>query len=321
MSAVLLIAEFDASDKSAGLKTATKQAARAAQSWNLPVDVLLLGAANPAALEQAQKLNGVRKVLHANAAHLTHASAEDAANLLQSIVADYSVVLAPHTSQGKNILPRFAALQDVGMVSEALEINAPHSYVRPIYAGNLLATVENKPGLQVLTVRASRWKAVELDANDANKAELVQLAVPAADSRVRFISVDHAGGERPELSSARVVVTGGRSLASAEKFEATLGPLATQLGAAVGATRAAVDAGYAPNDIQVGQTGTIVAPELYIALGVSGAIQHLAGIKDSRVIVAVNIDPDAMIFQVADYGLVADLFDVAPELTAALQNP
>ncbi|HWV17275.1 MAG TPA: electron transfer flavoprotein subunit alpha/FixB family protein, partial [Rhodocyclaceae bacterium] len=202
MSAVLLIAEFDAN----GLKTATRQSARAAQSWNLPVDVLLLGAANPAALEQAQKLNGVRRVLHANAAHLTHASAEDAANLLQSIVADYSVVLAPHTSQGKNILPRFAALQDVGMVSEALEINAPHNYVRPIYAGNLLATVENKPGLQVLTVRASRWKPVDADGN----AELVQVAAPAADSRVRFLSVDHAGGERPELSSARVVVSGGR---------------------------------------------------------------------------------------------------------------
>lgn len=312
MSAVLLIAEFDAS----GLKTATRQSARAAQSWNLPVDVLLLGAANPAALEQAQKLSGLRKVLHANAAHLTHPTAEDATKLLQSIAGDYSVVLAPHTSQGKNILPRFAALQDVGMISEALEINAPNSYVRPIYAGNLLATVDNKAGLQVLTVRASRWKPVDADGN----AELVEVAAPAADNRVRFISVDHAGGERPELSSARVVVTGGRSLASAEKFEATLGPLATQLGAALGATRAAVDAGYAPNELQVGQTGTIVAPEIYFAFGVSGAIQHLAGIKDSRVIVAVNIDPEAMIFQVADYGLVADLFDVVPELTAALQK-
>jgi electron transfer flavoprotein alpha subunit len=311
MSAVLLIAEFDT-----GLKTATRQSVRAAQSWNLPVDVLVLGPANATVLEQAQKLSGVRRVLHANAAHLAHPSAEDATKLLQSLAADYSVVMAPHTSQGKNILPRFAALQDVGMVSEALEINAPNSYVRPIYAGNLLATVDNKPGLQVLTVRASRWKAVELDGG----AELVAVDAPAADSRVRWISVDHAGGERPELSSARVVVSGGRSLGSAEKFEATLGPLATQLGAALGATRAAVDAGYAPNDIQVGQTGTIVAPELYIAMGVSGAIQHLAGIKDSRVIVAVNIDPDAMIFQVADYGLVADLFDVAPELTAALQK-
>ena len=312
MSAVLLIAEFDAS----GLKTATRQSARAAQSWNLPVDVLVLGAANAAVLEQAQKLSGVRRVLHANAEHLNHPRAEDAAKLLQSLAGDYSAVLAPHSSQAKNILPRFAALQDVGMVSEALEINAPHNYVRPIYAGNLLATVENKPGLQVLTVRASRWKPVDADGN----AELVSVAAPAADSRVRFVSVDHAGGERPELSSARVVVTGGRSRASAEKFEATLGPLATQLGAALGATRAAVDAGYAPNELQVGQTGTIVAPELYIAMGVSGAIQHLAGIKDSRVIVAVNTDPEAMIFQVADYGLVADLFDVAPELTAALQK-
>lgn len=312
MSAVLLIAEFDA----AGLKTATKQSARAAQSWNLPVDVLVFGTANANALEQARKLGGVRKVLHANAEHLNHPRAEDAAKLLQALAADYSVVLAPHSSQAKNILPRFAALQDVGMISEALEINAPNSYVRPIYAGNLLATVDNKPGLQVLTVRASRWKPVAED----GAAELVTVAAPAADSRVRFVSVDHAGGERPELSSARVVVTGGRSLASAEKFEATLGPLATQLGAALGATRAAVDAGYAPNELQVGQTGTIVAPELYIAMGVSGAIQHLAGIKDSRVIVAVNIDPEAMIFQVADYGLVADLFDVAPELTAALQK-
>lgn len=312
MSAVLLIAEFDNN----GLKTATRQAASAAQSWQLPVDVLVLGSANAAVLEQTQKLAGVRRVLHANAEHLNHPRAEDAARLLQSLAGDYSAVLAPHSSQAKNILPRFAALQDVGMVSEALEINAPHSYVRPIYAGNLLATVDNKPGLQVLTVRASRWKAVELDGN----AELVTVAAPAADSRVRFVSVDHAGGERPELSSARVVVSGGRSLGSAEKFEAVLGPLATQLGAALGATRAAVDAGYAPNELQVGQTGTIVAPELYIAMGVSGAIQHLAGIKDSRVIVAVNNDPDAMIFQVADYGLVADLFDVAPALTAALQT-
>lgn len=312
MSAVLLIAEFDNN----GLKTATRQAASAAQSWQLPVDVLVLGSANAAVLEQTQKLAGVRRVLHANAEHLNHPRAEDAARLLQSLAGDYSAVLAPHSSQAKNILPRFAALQDVGMVSEALEINAPHSYVRPIYAGNLLATVDNKPGLQVLTVRASRWKAVELDGN----AECVSVAAPAADSRVRFVSVDHAGGERPELSSARVVVSGGRSLGSAEKFEAVLGPLATQLGAALGATRAAVDAGYAPNELQVGQTGTIVAPELYIAMGVSGAIQHLAGIKDSRVIVAVNNDPDAMIFQVADYGLVADLFDVAPALTAALQT-
>jgi electron transfer flavoprotein alpha subunit len=312
MSAVLLIAEFDAN----GLKTATRQSTRAAQSWNLPVDVLVFGTANAVVLEQAQKLAGVRKVLHANAEHLNHPRAEDAAKLLQAIAADYSAVIAPHTSQGKNILPRFAALQDVGMISEALEINAPNSYVRPIYAGNLLATVDNKAGLQVLTVRASRWKPVA----DDGAAELVQIAAPAADNRVRFVSVDHAGGERPELSSARVVVSGGRSLGSAEKFEATLGPLATQLGAALGATRAAVDAGYAPNELQVGQTGTIVAPELYIAMGVSGAIQHLAGIKDSRVIVAVNTDPDAMIFQVADYGLVADLFDVAPALTAALQS-
>src|SRR5262245_26287799 len=239
MSAVLLIAEYD--DK--GLKIATRQSARAAQSWSLPVDVLMLGAANAAALEQAQKLNGVRKVLHASAAHLNHPSAEDAAGLLQSLANEYSVVIAAHTSQGKNILPRFAALQDAGMVSEALEIHAPHTYVRPIYAGNLLATVDNQPGLQVLTVRSSRWKAVELDGS----AALVQVDAPAVDNRVRWISVEHAGGERPELSSARVVVSGGRSLGSAEKFESVLGPLATQLGAALGATRAAVDAGYAPN--------------------------------------------------------------------------
>jgi electron transfer flavoprotein alpha subunit len=316
MSAVLLLAEYDAN----GLKTASRQTVSAAQSWNLPVDVLVLGQANAAVLEQAQALAGVRKVLHANAEHLNHARAEDAAKLLQSLAADYSVVIAPHNSQAKNILPRFAALMDVGMVSEALEIHAQDQanpgYVRPIYAGNLLATVANKPGLQVLSVRASRWKALDTKGN----ADLVQIAAPAADSRVRWLSVDHAGGERPELSSARVVVSGGRSLGSAEKFEAVLGPLATQLGAALGATRAAVDAGHAPNEFQVGQTGTIVAPELYIAMGVSGAIQHLAGIKDSRVIVAVNIDPDALIFQVADYGLVADLFEVAPELTAALQK-
>ncbi len=316
MSAVLLIAEFDTSDKNAGLKTSTRQSVRAAQSWNLPVDVLVLGTATAAVLEQAQKLAGVRKVLHANAEHLNHPRAEDVAKLLQQLAADYSVVLGAHSSLAKNVLPRFAALADVGMISEALEVTAPNNYVRPIYAGNLLATVENAAGLQVLTVRASRWKAVELD----GAAELTTVAAPAADSRVRFVSQALAGGERPELSSARVVVSGGRSLGSAEKFDAVLGPLATQLGAALGATRAAVDAGYAPNDIQVGQTGTIVAPELYLAFGVSGAIQHLAGMKDSRIVVAVNTDPDAQIFQVADYGLVADLFDVVPELTAALQK-
>lgn len=312
MSAVLLIAEYD--DK--GLKTSTRQSVRAAHSWSLPIDVLVLGTANAVVLEQAQKLNGVRKVLHANAGHLDHARAEDVAKLLLQLVADYSVVVAAHSSLAKNVLPRFAALADVGMVSEALEINAPNNYVRPIYAGNLLATVANAAGLQVVTVRASRWKPVELDSS----AALTQVSVPAADPRVRFVSQALAGGERPELSSARVVVSGGRSLGSAEKFDAVLGPLATQLGAALGATRAAVDAGYAPNDIQVGQTGTIVAPELYLAFGVSGAIQHLAGMKDSRIVVAVNLDPDAPIFQVADYGLVADLFDVVPELTAALQK-
>lgn len=311
MSAVLLIAEFD--DK--GLKTSTRQSVRAAQSWNLPVDVLVLGSANAVALEQAQKLAGVRTVLHANAEHLNHPRAEDAAKLLQGLAANYSVVIGAHSSQNKNILPRFAALADVGMVSEALEIKAPNQYVRPIYAGNLLADVENAAGLQVVSVRASRWKPVELDGN----AALTVTAAPAADSRVRFVSQALAGGERPELSSARVVVTGGRALGSAEKFDGVLGPLATQLGAALGATRAAVDAGYAPNDSQVGQTGTIVAPELYLAFGVSGAIQHLAGMKDSRVIVAVNSDPDAPIFQVADYGLVADLFEVVPQLSAALK--
>lgn len=310
MSAVLLIAEFD----NTGLKTATKQAARAAQSWSLPVDVLILGTANAAALEQAQKLNGVRKVLHADVEHLNHPRAEDAAKLLQQLAAGYVAVIAAHDSQAKNILPRFAAVMDVGMISEALEIHAPSNYVRPIYAGNLLASVENAAGLQVVTVRASRWKPLDNDGS----AALEKIAAPAADARVRFVAQQHAGGERPELSSARVVVTGGRALG--EKFDAVLGPLATQLGAALGATRAAVDAGYAPNDLQVGQTGTIVAPELYIAFGVSGAIQHQAGIKDSRVIVAVNTDPEAQIFQIADYGLVADLFDIVPELTAALQK-
>jgi electron transfer flavoprotein alpha subunit len=312
MSAVLLLAEYD--DK--GVKTATRQSVQAAQSWNLPVDVLVLGNANAAALEQAQKLAGVRKVLHAHAEHLNHPRAEDIAKLLQSLAGDYSVVLAAHAGQGKNALPRFAALMNVGMVSEALEIHAPNNYVRPIYAGNLLATVSNKPGLQVLTVRGARFKAVEL----TGQAELAQVSAPAADNRVRFVSQTHAGGERPELSTARVVISGGRSLGSAEKFEAVLSPLAAKLGAAVGATRAAVDAGYAPNDLQVGQTGTIVAPDLYMAIGVSGAIQHLAGIKDSRVIVAINTDPDAPIFQVADFGLVADLFEAVPQLAAALSK-
>ncbi len=314
MSAVLLLAEYD--DK--GVKTATRQTVQAAQSWNLSVDVLVLGTPAAAVLEQIQKLTGVRKVVQAAAEQFAHPRAEDVAKLLQQLSPDYSVVIGAHSSLAKNALPRFAALMDVGMVSEALEIHTPQTYVRPIYAGNLLATVENKPGLQVLTVRASRFKAVELNASAT--AELVQVAAPAADNRVRFVSHTSAGSERPELSTARVVISGGRSLGSAEKFEAVLSPFAATLGAALGATRAAVDAGYAPNDWQVGQTGTIVAPELYFAVGVSGAIQHLAGIKDSRVIVAINTDPDAPIFQVADYGLVADLFDVVPQLTVALKK-
>ncbi|BCL76264.1 electron transfer flavoprotein subunit alpha [Jeongeupia sp. HS-3] len=308
---VLILADHDGRQ----LKAATRRAIGAAKAWSAPIHVLVVGSATASVAEQAAKLDGVAKVLRVDAAHLAHPLAADVANIIKSLAGDFQVILAPHTTLAKDVLPRVAGLLDVAMIADAVEITAPSTYVRPIYAGNLLATVESSDAIQVVTVRATSFPAA---AEAASAAAIESLAAPAADTRVRWVSESRNASDRPELASARVVVAGGRSFG--ERFEELLGPLADKLGGAIGATRAAVDAGFAPNEQQVGQTGTVVAPELYIAAGISGAQQHLAGMKDSQVIVAINHDPDAAIFQVADFGLVADLFDAVPQLTKALEQ-
>ena len=308
---ILILAEHDGLLLSPSLR----QSVAAAQFWNSPVHVLVAGNGAGAITQQAASIHGVERVIYANASHLAHPLAEDVANLIVTISEGYDVILAAHSSFGKNALPRVAALLDVAMISDVLEIKADNTYVRSIYAGNILTTIQSTDSVQVLTVHSSNFTAVSLDGN----AEVVGVETPAAFDRTRWISEVRSQSDRPALSSAKIVVSGGRSLGSADKFEQILSPLAAKLGAALGATRAAVDAGFAPNDIQVGQTGVVVAPALYIAVGVSGAVQHTYGMKDSRVIVAINQDPDAPIFQVADYGLVADLFEVVPALTAAIQ--
>jgi electron transfer flavoprotein alpha subunit len=308
---VLILAEHDGQQ----LKQATRQAVTAAQRWNAPVHVLVLGQHAEAVAEQAAKLVGVTQVLAISSEQLVHPLAEIVAPLLVKLASDYRVLLAAHTVFAKNVLPRAAALLDVAMVSDVISIDGENTYTRPIYAGNVLATVQNTDAIQVVTVRATSFDA----AAEGGNAPVVRLDAQAdSNDSARWVSEERTVSDRPELASARVVVSGGRSLGSDEKFQALLGPLAAKLNAALGATRAAVDEGMAPNDIQVGQTGTVVAPELYIAVGVSGAVQHLAGMKDSKVIVAINKDPDAPIFQVADYGLVADLFEVVPQLSQAI---
>lgn len=304
----LVIAEHGAAPSE--VASATRQAVTAATHWKQPVDLLLLGQAAAA----HARISGLRRVLHANAAHLEQPVAEDLARLLDSLADKYDVILGAHTGIVRNALPRLAAKRGVGMVSEVLAILGPNLYQRPIYAGNLLATVENAPGLQLLSVRGARFAPAALE----GQADIRRIEAPAPDGRARVTKRRRASGERPELATARVIVSGGRSLGSAEGFETLLAPLAERLGAALGATRAAVDAGYAPNEWQVGQTGSIVAPDLYLALGISGATQHVAGIKDSKVIVAINLDPDAPIMQLADYTLVADIFEAVPALVDRL---
>ncbi|NHQ86540.1 electron transfer flavoprotein subunit alpha/FixB family protein [Iodobacter sp. HSC-16F04] len=305
---VLILAEHDGKQ----IKKATRQAVTAAAAWNAPVHLVVLGHSIDAVTAEAAAIAGVSEVIRVDAPALAHVLAEDVAALLLDLAPKYQVILAPHSAAAKNALPRVAALLDVAMISDVISISAPATYIRPTYAGSVLTTVESSDAVQVLTVRASSFDA----AGNGPAANIVDHAAPAAQTQARFVSATHTVSDRPELASASVVVTGGRPLET--RFDAILNPLAAKLGAAIGATRAAVDAGYAPNDIQVGQTGTVVAPELYIAAGVSGAAQHLAGMKDSKVIVAINLDPDAAIFQVADFGLVADLFEAVPELTAAL---
>ena len=308
---ILILAEHDGLQ----LSPSVRQAVAAAQFWNSPIHVLVAGNGAEAVTQQAASIHGVERVIYANASHLAHPLAEDIANLIISISEGYAVILAAHSSFSKNALPRVAALLDVALISDVLEIKAENTYVRSIYAGNVLTTVQSTDAVQLLTVHGGNFAAASLGANN----EIISTETPAAFKNASWKSEVRSQSDRPALGSAKIVISGGRSLGSAEKFEQVLSPLASKLGAALGATRAAVDAGFAPNDIQVGQTGVVVAPELYIAVGVSGAIQHTYGMKDSKIVVAINQDPDAPIFQVADYGLVADLFDVIPALTAAIQ--
>ncbi|WP_153117519.1 electron transfer flavoprotein subunit alpha/FixB family protein [Rhodocyclus tenuis] len=307
---ILVIAEHD----NAVLKPATRNAIAAAARIGGDIDVLVAGAACAAVAEAAARIAGVTRVRLADAAQYADHGAENLAALVVANAAAYSHILAPATAAGKNFLPRVAALLDVAQISDIVEVVSPDTFVRPIYAGNALATVQSADAVKVITVRGTAFEP----AGEGAAAPIEALAGAADAGISRLVGRELTVSARPELTAARVIVSGGRALGSNENFHAVLEPLADKLGAAVGASRAAVDAGYAPNDYQVGQTGKIVAPELYIAVGISGAIQHLAGMKESKVIVAINKDPEAPIFQVADYGLVADLFDAVPALLAAI---
>ncbi len=311
---ILVIAEHDNQSNKAATLNAISAAATLGAQLATEVHVLVAGAGCGAAAEQIAKVAGVAKVRVADAAHYDSQTAENVAALVVSIADGYSHVVAPGTSYGKNVLPRVAALLDVAQISDVVAIDAPDTFVRPIYAGNALATVKSADPVKVMTVRTTAFEA----AGQGGSAAVEALAAGPDLGLTKLVGRELTKSARPELGAAKIIVSGGRGLGSSENYHKLLEPLADKLGAALGASRAAVDAGFAPNDYQVGQTGKIVAPQLYIAVGVSGAIQHLAGMKDSKVIVAINKDPEAPIFQVADYGLVGDLFDVVPELTGAV---
>jgi electron transfer flavoprotein alpha subunit len=306
----LLIAEHD----NAHLKDATHKALSAATALGAPVHVLVAGSNARAAAEAAARLDGVEKVLLAEAPAYEHQLAEPLAALIVSLAAPYEALVAPATTTGKNVMPRVAALLDVMQVSDIIKVVAPDTFERPIYAGNAIQTVQATDAKRVITVRTAAFPA----AAEGGAAAIEPIPAAADPGLSQFKGEEIAHSERPELTSARIIISGGRSLGSAENFAKYLEPIADRLGAAMGASRAAVDAGYAPNDWQVGQTGKVVAPDLYIAVGISGAIQHLAGMKDSKVIVAINKDEEAPIFQVADYGLVGDLFQILPQLQEEL---
>ncbi|AWU92807.1 electron transfer flavoprotein subunit alpha/FixB family protein [Azospirillum ramasamyi] len=306
---ILILADHD----NAALKPATAHAVTAAAKLGGDIHVLVAGRNAAPAADQAARLAGVAKVLLADDAAYEHALAEPVAALLVSLAPGYSHVLAAATSVGKNVLPRVAALLDVAMISDITAVVAADTFERPIYAGNAIATVQSADAVKVVTVRTTAFEA----AAATNNAPVESVAAAADPALSRFVSAELSKSERPELTSARIVISGGRGMQSGDNFH-LLEALADKLGAAVGASRAAVDAGFVPNDYQVGQTGKIVAPDLYVAVGISGAIQHLAGMKDSKVIVAINKDEEAPIFQVADYGLVADLFKALPELQQAV---
>ncbi len=306
----LVIAEHD----NQRLKGATLNALSAAAALGGETHILVAGASCRTVAEEASKLDGVAKVLLAEAPALEHASAEDMAALVLGLAKSYSHLVAPATTFGKNFMPRVAALLDVQQISDISAVIAPDTFERPIYAGNAIARVQSADPIKVITVRGTAFPAAK---PGAASAPIESIAAPAPSDLSRFVGAEIAQLARPELTAARVIVSGGRGMQSGENFK-ILEKLADRLGAAVGASRAAVDAGFVPNDYQVGQTGKIVAPELYIAVGISGAIQHLAGMKDSKVIVAINKDEDAPIFQIADYGIVGDLFQIVPALEAEL---
>jgi electron transfer flavoprotein alpha subunit len=308
---ILVIAEHD----HAALKAATLNTVAAATKLGAEVHVLVAGADCATAAQAAAVLAGVTQVKLADAPHYAEQTAENLAALIHANSKGYTHILAPATTFGKNLLPRVAALLDVAQISEIVAIESPDTFVRPIYAGNALATVKSADLVKVITVRTTAFDAA---ATGAGPVPVEQLTAGPDLGLTQLVGRELTKSARPELGAAKVIVSGGRGLASGENYHKLLEPLADKLNAALGASRAAVDAGYVPNDYQVGQTGKIVAPQLYIAIGISGAIQHLAGMKDSKVIVAINKDPDAPIFQVADYGVVGDLFQIVPELTAAL---
>ena len=306
----LVLLEFDAS----GIKQPSRSAVAAATALG-EVHVLVAGANAGAAAAAACQIMGVAKVLHADDAGLDHGLAENVAEQVLAIAAGYSHILFAATASGKNIAPRVAARLDVAQLSDITKVDSADTFERPIYAGNAIATVQSLDAIKVLTVRTTGFDPAPAS---GGSAALQSLQAVAASAKAVFVGSEIARNDRPELTAAKIVVSGGRALGSAEKFTEVMTPLADKLGAAMGASRAAVDAGYAPNDWQVGQTGKIVAPQLYVACGISGAIQHLAGMKDSKVIVAINKDAEAPIFSVADYGLEADLFVAVPALVAAL---
>jgi electron transfer flavoprotein alpha subunit len=306
----LLLAEHD--NKS--LKDSTNKALTAAQALGGDVHILVAGKDAKAVADAAAKLDGVKKVLLADGAAYEHALAEPLAALMVSLAGAYDAIVAPATNNGKNVMPRVAALLDMMQVSDVSRIVSADTFERPIYAGNAIQTVKSKDAKKVLTIRTSTFQA----AGEGGSAPVETVASAADPGISSFVGEELSKSDRPELTSAKIIISGGRAMQSRDNFAKYIEPVADRLGAAVGASRAAVDAGYAPNDWQVGQTGKVVAPELYIAVGISGAIQHLAGMKDSKVIVAINKDEEAPIFQVADYGLVADLYQAMPELEAEL---
>ena len=307
---VLVIADHH----NAALSDSTHKTVSAAAAIGGDIDILVAGSGAGAVAEAAAKISGVQKVLHADDAQYENRLAENLAALIVSVAGDYNAILKSADTTGKNVMPRVAALLDVMQISEIVAVEAPDTFVRPIYAGNAMQTVKSNDAKKVITVRATAFKAAE----EGGSASVETVGASDSPGLSEFVGEELTVSERPELTGAKIVISGGRALGSYENFEEFLFPVADKLGAAVGASRAAVDAGYVPNDYQVGQTGKVVAPELYIAVGISGAIQHLAGMKDSKIIVAINKDEEAPIFQVADYGLVGDLFKLLPELKDAL---